>query len=77
VNAFDDGLRDDPIHCAKAGDLLSRIKVIWSVQPLLKKYSAFVVGQIISTSSRHPDPIRGALRNVINAGWDAMDAAAS
>jgi hypothetical protein len=44
------------------------------VQPLSQKYSALAVGQIISTNSRHPVPQRGALRNVINAGRDAVDA---
>src|SRR5882757_5620171 len=32
------------------------------VQPPLQKYSAFPVGQIISTSSPHPVPLRGAFR---------------
>jgi hypothetical protein len=45
-----------------------------AVQPLSQKYSALAVGQIISTNSRHPVPQRGALRNVINAGRDAVDA---
>jgi hypothetical protein len=33
-----------------------------SVHPFAQKYSALVVGQIISTSSRHPVPLGGALR---------------
>jgi hypothetical protein len=44
------------------------------VQPFSQKYFALAVGQIISTNSRHPVPQRGALRNVINAGRDAVDA---
>jgi len=39
-----------------------------SVQPFLEKYSAFPVGQIISTSSPHPVPKRGALAIVTNVG---------
>ena len=47
------------------------------VQPSCKKYFAFAVGQISSTSSPRPFPARGALAIVTNAGWDAVDAAAS
>jgi hypothetical protein len=47
------------------------------VQPLSQKYIAFAVGQISSTSSPRPFPVRGALAIVTNAGWDAVDAAAS
>jgi hypothetical protein len=43
------------------------------VQPLLKKYSDFPKTQI-SLYVRRPVPLRGALRNVINAGQDAVDA---
>jgi hypothetical protein len=46
------------------------------VQPFRKKYFAFAVGQISSTSSPRPFPARGALAIVTNAGWDAVDAAA-
>ena len=45
--------------------------------PVREKYFAFVVGQINSTSSRHPVPARGAFAIVTNVGRDAMDAAAS
>ena len=41
------------------------------VQPRLKKYFAFPVGQIISTSSRHPVPRRGAY-NDRHERWDGM-----
>jgi hypothetical protein len=54
-------------------DLLNRIKLICPVQPFQKKYSAGAVGQIRcieSPVSSH----RGALANVINAAWDAVDA---
>jgi hypothetical protein len=46
------------------------------VQPPLEKYSAFAVGQIISTSSP-VSPQEGRLAIVTNAGRDAVDAAAS
>jgi hypothetical protein len=48
------------------------IKLIWAVQTSLQIYFAFAVGQI---TSRTPAvlPKRGALRNVINAGRDAVD----
>jgi hypothetical protein len=36
--------------------------------PLLQKYSAFPVGQIISTGLGHPVPKRGALAIVTNVG---------
>jgi len=36
----------------------------------LKKYSAFVVGQIISTSSRYPVPQRGVGHR--HERWDRM-----
>ena len=40
----------------------SDFNLIWVVQPLRKKYFAFSVGQISSTSSPRPFPARGALR---------------
>jgi hypothetical protein len=43
------------------------------VQPLLKKDSDFPKWQI-SLCNRRPDPSGGALRNVTNAGQDAVDA---
>ena len=51
--------------------------LIWVVQAFHKKYFAFAVGQISSTSSPRPFPARGALAIVTNAGWDEVDAAAS
>jgi hypothetical protein len=47
------------------------------VQPPLQKYFASPVGQIISTNSRHPVPQQGRIAIVTDAGWDAVDAAAS
>ena len=44
---------------------------------LRKKYSAFAVGQISSTSSPRPTRQEGRIAIVTNAGWDAVDAAAS
>ena len=45
----------------------------WPVQSALQKYSDFQKPQI-SLYPRHPVPHRGALRNVTNAGRDAVDA---
>src|ERR1700730_19241111 len=39
------------------------------VQPSREKFFALLVGQIISTSSRHPVPQRGALAIVTNVGY--------
>jgi hypothetical protein len=47
------------------------------VQPVLQKYFTSPVGQIISTSSRHPVSKEGRIAIVTDAGWDAVDAAAS
>jgi hypothetical protein len=48
-----------------------------AVQPLLQKYFAMLVGQIISTNSRHPVPHRGAFRDRHGRrARDAVDAAA-
>jgi hypothetical protein len=44
------------------------------VQPCVKKYFAFAVGQIISTSSPRPVPLEGRLAIVTDAGRDAVDA---
>jgi hypothetical protein len=54
-------------------NLLRRIKLIGPVQSPLQKYFCFSEMQI-SLLIRHPVPIEGALRNVINAGRDAVDA---
>jgi hypothetical protein len=47
------------------------------VESHLQKYFASPVGQIISTNSRHPTPHKGRIAIVTDAGWDAVDAAAS
>jgi hypothetical protein len=47
------------------------------VESPLQKYFASPVGQIISTNSRHPVPLQGRIAIVTDAGWDAVDAAAS
>src|SRR5467141_4835322 len=47
-----------------------------AVQSPLQKYFASPVGQIISTSSRHPTPPEGRIAIVTDAGRDAVDAAA-
>src|ERR1700731_4346823 len=47
------------------------------VESPLQKYFASPVGQIISTNSRHPTPPEGRIAIVTDAGWDAVDAAAS
>ena len=54
-------------------NFVSDIKLICPVQSFQKKYSAGPVGQIRGTGSRVSGH-RGALRNVINAERDAMDA---
>jgi len=54
-----------------------RINVILPVQSSAQKYFALPVGQIISTSPRHPASIRGAFRDR-HERWvrDAVDALA-
>ena len=47
------------------------------VESHLQKYFASPVGQIISIHSRHPVPLQGRIAIVTDAGWDAVDAAAS
>jgi hypothetical protein len=56
-------------------NLSKYFKLILSVQSRPKKYFALPVGQIISTSPRHPRPIRGAFRDR-HERWarDAVDA---
>src|SRR3979490_2184927 len=72
----DDGLREglNPIlQDYVVGDLpVGQI----CVQPPLQKYLASRVGQIISTSSRHPTPQEGRIMIVTDAGRGAVDAAA-
>jgi len=60
------------------GENASAFKLIWVVQSFSKKFSAFAVGQIISTSSPHPASIGGAYRDR-HGRWvrDAVDAAAA
>ena len=57
-------------------DLPDRQSVEMPVQPSLQKYFRFHLTQITSISSAVPSP-RGALAIVIDAGRDAVDAAAS
>jgi hypothetical protein len=60
-----------------SGDLPVGRFVDRAVQPLLQKYFAVLVGQIISTNSRHPVPHRGAFRDRHGRrARDAVDAAA-
>jgi hypothetical protein len=54
-------------------ELLNRINVICPVQSALQKYFPSFLTQISSLSRAVPSH-RGALRNVINAGRDAVDA---
>ena len=77
--------RFDPILCVH--DRLARVrgwavfcnalKVICAVQSGLQKYSAFAVGQISSTSLRHPVPKEGRWPSSRTLGRDAVDAAVS
>ena len=53
------------------GKSLRFIEIV--VQPFKQKYFCFSETQI-SYILRHPVPLRGALRNVTNAGRDAVDA---
>ena len=46
------------------------------VQPS-RKIFRFLVGQISAINSPHPFPQEGRIAIVTNAGWDAVDAAAS
>jgi len=65
-------------------NLSSRFNVIcptgksdFPVQPFSKKFSTLLVGQIISTSSRHPVPREGRWPSSRTLGRVAVDAAAS
>ena len=58
-------------------NFLKKINLILSVQSYLKKYSAFAVGQIISTSSPRPVPTKGRFAIVTDVRRDAVDAAVS
>jgi hypothetical protein len=49
----------------------------FGVQPPLQIYSALLVGQIISTNSRHPVPQEGRWPSSQTLGRDAVDATAS
>ena len=75
----DGGLRTPRCLACRAlritANLSSRFNVIcptgksdFPVQPFSKKFSTLLVGQIISTSSRHPVPRRGASAIVTNVG---------
>src|ERR1700731_4215028 len=56
-------------------DLPDGLAPRFRVQPLLQKYSVFPKTQI-TLYSRRPVPLRGAARDVTDAGRDAVDAAA-
>jgi hypothetical protein len=62
---------------AGSSDLPVGRRCNFPVESLLQKYFASPVGQIISTNSRHPVPLQGRIAIVTDAGWDAVDAAAS
>jgi hypothetical protein len=49
-------------------NFLKLFKLIWAVQSLRKKYSPFVVGQIISTSSPRPASHEGRFAIVTDVG---------
>ena len=51
--------------------------MIWVVQSRLKKYFAFAVGQINASNPAILSREEGRIAIVTNAGWDAVDAAAS
>ena len=65
-----------PAGASDRANLLNRFKVICPVQPLSQKYIRFRLTQI---SSRNPavPPTEGRIAIVTDAGWDAVDAAAS
>src|SRR2546429_7216508 len=62
------------VETARSGDLPAGR---FCVESPLQKYFASPVGQIISTNSRYPSPQEGRIAIVTDAGWDAVDAAAS
>jgi hypothetical protein len=55
-------------------DFSRNFKLICPVQISPKKYSAFVVGQISATSSRHPAQPEGRLAIVTDVRRDSVDA---
>src|SRR3974390_2284579 len=60
-------------------DLSKHFKLIWAVQSCCEKYSALLVGQIITTRPRHPVLAkRGASRSsrVLGAGCDGREGVA-
>jgi hypothetical protein len=59
------GSADGKIGCS---DLPVGRFVHRAVQPLLQKYFAMPVGQIISTNSRHPTPQEGRIMIVTDVG---------
>jgi hypothetical protein len=58
-------------------NLSSNFKLIWVVQSLAKKYSAFSQTQITTISIPVPAHMRGVSRSSRTLGRDAVDAAAS
>jgi hypothetical protein len=55
-------------------ELFNRIKLILAVQSLAKKFFAFHVGQITSTSSPRPASLEGRFAIVMDVRRDAVDA---
>jgi hypothetical protein len=62
-----------PVIPASADEIYLTGKSVNPVQPLFQKYSTSRLPQISNISLTVPSH-RGALRNVINAGRDAVDA---
>jgi hypothetical protein len=56
--------------------LSNKINLIWPVQPCFQKYFPSRLTQIKSRTFAIPSP-EGRIMIVANAGWDAVDAAAS
>ena len=61
-------------HPRKKPNSSKLLKLVCPVQSRPEKFFALPVGQIISTSPRHPVPQEGRLAIVTNAGRDAVDA---
>jgi hypothetical protein len=65
------------VRVGARGDLPDGLFCQIAVQPSLRKYFAFAVGQIISTSSPRPASIRGAYASSRTLVRDAVDAVAT
>src|ERR1700722_6992557 len=67
--------RESRTSLRQKSNFFSPINADFSVQSCAQKYFALPVGQIISTTPRHPAPDRGALRGRHDSlARDAMDA---